>query len=441
MKDSKASLSDRIAFHAFWICGLVLVFFSGALAANSTWFSSALDMAESGYKKVADTAQEQHPFAYLPARNPQAPRIHNASGVSDELTLLSRLGPNRDIFIDVLDRDGNVVHQWNIDWFKIWPDAKHIAEVNVPKDRPGTIVHGVILLENGNIVFNFEHLGLVCLDLEGRVVWRLPYLTHHSAVRADDGHIWVCGNIYHERPDARAPNWKPPFWEDTFIEVSPEGKILHEWSVIDLLRKNGLTGLLHMRAKNDLTTADTGDIFHLNDVEPFPDHLKEGFFKKGDIMISLRNINTVLVFNRSDEKIKLMSVGQFVRQHDPDFVDGNTFSVFNNNNVNENAGQSVSRIDIVTAPDLTLKTYYAGDEEHPFYTRVGGKHTWLSNGNLLIVETCNGRAFEIDRNKGIIWEYNNFTGDGYVGWVGDAVRIPSSYASLFKKPKSPSVSK
>ena len=61
-----------------------------------------------------------------------------------------------------------------------------------------------------------------------------------------------------------------------------------------------------------------------------------------------------------------------------------------------------------------MKTYYEGTAAHPFYSGVMGKHQWLPNGNLLITESCNGRAFEIDRNGKIVLEYNNFTKQGYV---------------------------
>ena len=66
---------------------------------------------------------------------------------------------------------------------------------------------------------------------------------------------------------------------------------------------------------------------------PSPRCLKEGIFKKGDVLVSLRNINTIFVFNRENDKIKFIPTGSFVRQHDPDFVDGETISVFDNHPV------------------------------------------------------------------------------------------------------------
>jgi hypothetical protein len=440
----KPSLRDRIAFHISWICGAVLVFGCGMAAANYKLIpSDFFKIAESGYEKINEMKDpvQRYPYSYNVPRDRNRPRIFNKLAKSDDLNFITRVGPDGELWVDIMDMAGNVVHKWSIDWFTMWPNATHIPEKRKPKSRPGTEVHGAALLDNGNMVFNFDGLGLVCLNMKGDVVWRLPYFTHHSVVKSDDGNIWVCGCIDRDEANPRLPNWKPSFCEDTALVVSPDGKILHEWSIIDLLLKNGKEGLLYLRSPADKNTITTGDILHLNDVEPFPLHMKEGFFKHGDVMVSLRNINTVFVFNQSDGKIKFLSIGQVVRQHDPDFVDGNTISVFDNNNTNvdtSDVSKNKSKIVKISAPDQTLTTYYEGTKEQPFYTNVMGKHQWLANGNLLISEPCNGRAFEINPKKEIVWEYNNITAPGYVGFMEEVTRLDPSQAKMFQAAKKTS---
>jgi hypothetical protein len=223
-----------------------------------------------------------------------------------------------------MDMDGTKLHAWRIDWFRLWPDAGHVPKRRVPRFRPGTIVHGAVLMDDGDLVFNFDQLGLVRLDRHGDVVWRLPYQTHHSVCWHDSGNLWVCGQKEHAQPDARFPNRLPPFREYTILEVTPEGEIAEEWSVPELLRENGLTGLLHLGTLNNWSTQVRDDSLHLNDVEAFPDRMEEDFFQRGGVLVSLRNVNTVFVFNRRSREIKFICTGWFVRQHDPDFVDGNT---------------------------------------------------------------------------------------------------------------------
>jgi hypothetical protein len=52
----------------------------------------------------------------------------------------------------------------------------------------------------------------------------------------------------------------------------------------------------------------------------------------------------------------------------------------------------------------------------------------LKNGNTLIVESDNGRAFEVTPEKEIVWEYNSIYRAGekgkYVATLLDLVRIP-----------------
>ncbi len=143
---------------------------------------------------------------------------------------------------------------------------------------------------------------------------------------------------------------------------------------------------------------------HLNDVEPFPAGMTPGFFGPGDVIVSLRNINTVFVFNTETRKIKFVSTGQFGAQHDPDFMDGNRISVFDNLGVLPAASPRQSRILIVTAPEGTVEVAYEGTAAHPFFTNIMGKSQWLANGNLLITESRRGRAFEVNRKGETVWE-------------------------------------
>ncbi|MGB5632770.1 MAG: arylsulfotransferase family protein, partial [Waterburya sp.] len=301
-------------------------------------------------------------------------------------------------------------------------------------------IHGAVVMENGDLIFNFESKGLIRIDRDGEVIWRLPYLTHHSIHQHDDGNLWVSGTKYQTKKVSRLPNLIPPFYEETILEITPEGEILREWYVADILRKNGYTGLLYLGSLNNENTAIKGDdrllgktdILHLNDVEPFSANLQPGFFQPGDVMVSLRNINTVFVFNLESERIKFISIGEFVRQHDPDFIDGDTFSVFDNNN---SAGEPKrqSRIVIVSAKDNTSKVFFEGSKNNTFFTRVMGKHQWQPNGNLLITESMSGRGFEIDRQGKVVWEYINYIDRSMVGVVGEVQRLPLEYTQLFTK--------
>jgi hypothetical protein len=431
---------DRIALILFFASATIFAFGYGVAVGKYKVFPYYfLHLAEKGFvefkTEVLSTGYLRKwikgplPWYYKRVAKPNLAPIRNTDEAYQGLNLVTRVAAGRELSAEIIDMDGRKLHSWNIDWFRIWPEPEHLPEIEVPKWKPGTHIHGVIVFENGDLVFNLERKGLVRLDRDSNVVWRLPYQTHHSLHLHDDGNLWVCGRKRHTEPDTRFPHRLPPFYEYTLLEVSPAGKILEEWSVAELLLENSLGGLIYLGSLNNWTTQKRGgDLLHLNDVEPFPTDMEEGFFEQGDILVSLRNINTVFVFSRQSRKIKFICTGWFVRQHDPDFIDGNRFSVFDNNTITREYQGHQSRIMIVSARPQTSQVFFEGVPSAPFYTNIMGKHQWLPNGNLLITESREGRAFEVNRRGKVVWEYVNYVEDSVVGLVDEVQRFPSDYA-------------
>ena len=361
------------------------------------------------------------------------PTYKEASAYTDLSIVTSRI-ENRKVAVRVIDMEGELIHRWDPVWFDLWPDATHIPKSarDHPKFRPTKQIHGVLLLENGDLIFNFEYLGMIRLDICGNVIWRLPYRTHHSLYLDEHDNIWVPGRIIHDEPHQDLPYHEPPIIEPTVLKVSLDGKIIREISVFEILMENDLEGLLYLSSLGNEEVSVTGDTMHLNDVETFPSYLAEGVFKTGDIMLSLRNINTILVFSEEELKATHVSTGKFVRQHDPDFIDGNRISVFDNHNIGTRDSGHQSRI-LIDSFDKEgqSRVYYSGNEEEPFYSSILGNHQWLPNGNLLITESMEGRAFEVDQQGNIVWEYVNIIRPGYAGIVEDVQRLPSLFTKQY----------
>ena len=346
---------------------------------------------------------------------------------ADNLNLITSVIENNTLSQRIIDMSGQLVHEWRIDWFELWPDAQHLPKSDIPKTRPGTHIHGTALFPDGDIVFNFEQLGTVRMNACGEVLWKLPYRTHHSIFTDDDGNLWLSAQRTSTEVLPLYPKHLPPVREPVVLQISPDGDVLQEISVMELLDKNGLRALLQMRA-DSITNIVRGDTLHLNDVEIFSADMQEGFFAHGDILISLRNINTVLVFDPDSLEIKFIKTGGFVRQHDPDFIDGNTVSLFDNNNIGPPGFGQQSRILLLNANSGELVTYFSGNESIPFYTDIMGKHQWLANGELLITDSKNGRAFQLDKNRKLVWEFINLLDDGRVGIVEEVQRLPAEAA-------------
>jgi hypothetical protein len=424
---------SALALVSFVLSTAALSFLYGAAVMHFRVFPyDLMKSARDGYNELRARLEGWNEYSRQDANADRQP-VRRLAEAQDGVNLITRVAAGGQLSVLIADMEGRPINEWLIDWFTLWPDATHVPARYKPVSRPGTHIHGAVVMPNGDLVFNFENQGLVRLDPAGRVVWRLAYLTHHSVFLSDDEHLWVSGLREHEAPDPRFPARAVPFNEYTALEVSPDGKVLREWSIEDLLVKNGHGGLFEVSARPDSSRAGNEYPLHLNDVEPFPASMTPGFFGPGDVVVSLRNINTVFVFNTGTEKIKFMSTGRFGAQHDPDFMDGNRISVFDNLGVLPGASPRQSRILILTAPEGTIEVAYEGTAEHPFFTNIMGKSQWLANGNLLITESRRGRAFEVNQKGETVWEYLNPVGNGMIGIVEEVTRLPLSYARLYSQ--------
>lgn len=379
-------------------------------------------------KTVISSLQGELPWFYLETSKVDD-KVITAKTSQTNAVLLTVMGPDLTPEIKILDSDSQLIHSWKLDWFSIWPDASHLPKVLVPQQKPGTHVHGSKILPDGSIIYNFENLGLVKLDVCGGIVWRLPALTHHSVFIDEEQFLWVPGQIRYTKNQPQYTNVVAPFKDDTILKITPSGEIVETISVIDLLKANNLEGLIYLSTNVSRDTKVSGDLFHLNDVEIFPTTMDEGVFRHGDVLISLRNINTVIVFSPTTLKVRFISTGQVTRQHDPDFIDGNTISVFDNNHVSSDISTGKSKIVLLNAKEQSVDVYFEGSANIPFYTNIMGKHQWLSNGELMIVESMKGQAFQLTKDLEVSWKYLNKIDDDskLVGIMEGAERINDEF--------------
>ena len=208
--------------------------------------------------------------------------------------------------------------------------------------------------------------GLVASNVQGVLTgyawcgdkrWEAPWEPHpdgrHRSHDAADGYDWH-HDIIHQ--DGRLYTFLGP----AVMEVdAADGRILSEIHVLDLMRWGWRDGLSLFEARGglgydveSLSRANLprffpGDPFHFNKVDVLSEDLAPRYpaFQAGDMLISMREINLVVVVRPSTQKIIWWRFGLFFAQHDSTFVDGH-IELFDNNTASEPPRPRIVRLDL-----------------------------------------------------------------------------------------------
>jgi hypothetical protein len=356
------------------------------------------------------------------------------------LILLSGLFNNGNE-LRLIRRNGDIVVRWPVSFSTLFPNTQHMEQP--PATDWNVDIHGALVEADGSVVFNFENGGLVKLDRCGKTTWTVSHPTHHSVERAKDGSYWVPGRRYVTTGESEYPPFEVPYKEDLIINVSKDGKIVSEASVPAILYENGLEALFTATGnyvdREFITHWWDRELVHLNKIEILDADLAVNFpqFEAGDLLLSFRDLNLILVANPETFRIKWHQTGPWLRQHDPEFDTDGTITVFNNNTYNvfqrsrytSNLSTAPRTSNIVRVDPRTGRTeiefgQLPGQE---MLSVIRGKHEITDSGGFLITEFEAGRVFETDSNGNIVWEYINRYDDQRVGEITEARLYPAAY--------------
>ena len=287
-------------------------------------------------------------------------------------------------------RDQQILKEWT-------PDIDAILKRVKSKSRKSNacIVHP-ILLENGGLVFGMD--SLIKIGPTSSVEWIADCMSHHSLEKDAAGNIWVCSRM------------KPSSYEgvlshldDAIAKVSPSGKVLFKKSVTKILYENGYRGLLAggFRGRNE------EDPIHLNEIQPALSDTK--YWKKGDLMLSMRHRSTIALYRPSTDKIIWLKTGPWMNQHDVEFVSDHEISVFGNNVISDRKGDVLmdghNKVYLYDFTSETISTpYEEAMSSFAVRTKTEGRSKVLVNGDVFMEETNNGRLLRLTP-KTAKWEF------------------------------------
>ena len=180
-----------------------------------------------------------------------------------------------------------------------------------------------------------------------------------------------------------------------------DGELIKEVPLYDAIEKSEFSHFLS-RMKPEK------DIFHTNSVFVFDGsmaHLSP-VFAKGLVMVSILKLDLLAIIDM-DKEVAVWALGglddiKWHRQHDPQLLENGNMLLFDNRGYNKKS--RILEFDPLTKD---VKWQYVGREGEEFYSRAAGTVMRLPNGNTLITESDNGRAFEVTPELEMVWEFLN----------------------------------
>ncbi len=299
----------------------------------------------------------------------------------------------------LFDMDGKIVVTW------------HVPGLTEPWQH-------VELCDNGDLLVLIKDRALLRVSPAGEKRWHRPSRCHHDMTMTPADRIWVATRIETIR---EIHGTALPVLEDRLTLLDNKGQLIRRISFVDPLlpligepatrRLRGwakkhpeISGKLREGAKKKhphLLRYDTPpDLFHLNSIEVL-DRKVPGLCSPGDLLISIRNLDLIAVFDPATVTFKWQWGGsELDRQHHPTLLANNNLLIFDNG-----VRRRYSRVIELDPIRKRIVWEYRGSRKEPFFSPTRGSSQRLPNGNTLICETDKGRSIEVTARGEIVWEH------------------------------------
>jgi hypothetical protein len=306
--------------------------------------------------------------------------------------------------------DGAVMHSWVPNSEEIarrGPRTRHFVQ-----RRLGRVFRAMapLLMPDGGLVIHNQVGPIAKIDSCSKTQWVLDYPFHHSLSIDAAGNIWSPIIINRSSFDERT---YPSFMDDGVAMLSPDGKLRYVKSVAEMLVEGGHQGLLFGAGSYDT------DPVHLNKITPAL--ASTPYWRKDDILLSLRHRSTVLLYRPGERRIVWLRTGPWLNQHDARFVGRSGVSVFGNDGIRmgPDAYRQMNNPELVVFPSghSTIYVYdFATDRTMAPYDRLldelelmadrEGVSAILGNGDVFVEESMSGRLMRISTER-VRWTYIN----------------------------------
>ncbi len=283
---------------------------------------------------------------------------------------------------------GNVVHKW------LW---KKQGQVDQEFLRASAYIYHIEMCKNGDLLVIAKDRMLVRLDWDSNVKWKTKMRVHHDVSIDPEGKIYALSRehgvvFWHGIP--------VPILSDCIVVLSPDGEIEKKIHLFNLVRDRITLGEMVKIYISGMGMEF--DILHTNSIEIIGRDIK-GFCRKGDWLISMRDIDLVGVVDVSQEElIWSLGAGELDKQHHPTLLKNGNVLLFDNGSI-----RGFSRVIELNPSSREIVWEYKAEVPQDFFSNSRGAAQRLPNGNTLITESDKGYVFEITTDGEVVWEFYN----------------------------------
>jgi hypothetical protein len=281
----------------------------------------------------------------------------------------------------MIDMRGEIVHQWEA------PDSAALRLATL--DGSGNL-YGVSSRDEG--------AKLVKLDWNSNVLFELPGLYHHDIQFRPDGSVVT---LKSRRNRVRHGTKRIFILNNYLAFISADGEIIREISLFDVVRGQDVVRRILDEAEGD--SRYPLDLLHTNTADVLEMDIP-GFCRRGNILLCMRNLDLIFVYDDESNEIVWQYRGDKVWQHphEPRILPTGSLMILDNGR--KRGWSRVIEMDPITKQ---IVWEYRGDPPPSFFTDVRGSIQRLPNGNTLVTETESGRVFEITQDGEPAWEWYN----------------------------------
>tara|TARA_Y100000590_G_C15735849_1_gene1018506 strand:+ start:2630 stop:3961 length:1332 start_codon:yes stop_codon:yes gene_type:complete len=263
-----------------------------------------------------------------------------------------------------------------------------------------------VLFDNGDLIFHSGGGPLVRIDKCNNLKWIINDFYHHSNVFYDDK-LYSAITINHDKPSE--------YLNDAISIVNAEnGEVEKNIEIFNIISKYLKDNLSLIYGIGEFER----DLFHLNAIYPIKEN--DDFFKKNDLVVSLRNLSTILVYRKSTDQIIWIKTGPWINQHDAQYLGDGVFSVFSNNNIR---GLEPKDFLFLKNSDVIIYDLKNNTFKRPFSKylknakmRSSGLVEMLDDENAIIQLNNIGEIIRVNPQHKI-WTYQNYLGDSKKGMI------------------------